>query len=372
MSDARATPPAEAPAAAVEASASTVEAPAAPAPLSAAGVQAPRIDTLILDAGPLLTRAALTHLASTFLIPPLVLAELRDPAARAHLEALQRYGADVRVVDPGAKAMQHVAAFARQTGDLPVLSQPDLSVLALTYKVEQEKHGDWRIRAKVGGPVSGARAWLPQLRCTTDGGASQTGQQAHEAARLAAVKADGGAEKAKPASAKKLAPASAATALSAQVSDLSLAGPSSSRAPSPAPAVSAAEDDDEGEWITPRPAKRVEPIAEPEDAGGSDGEGEWITSANISSHKARDLGLITAADEAPSVASPAVVAPEAQQTRTKGKKGKGKARMTVACMTGDYAVQNVLLQMNLALVSIEGARIEKVKSWVLRCHACMK
>ncbi|CAG8850133.1 27810_t:CDS:2, partial [Racocetra persica] len=42
----------------------------------------------------------------------------------------------------------------------------------------------------------------------------------------------------------------------------------------------------------------------------------------------------------------------------------------VACITTDYSMQNVLLQMGLNLVSVEGARIKKVKSWVLRCHAC--
>ena len=46
--------------------------------------------------------------------------------------------------------------------------------------------------------------------------------------------------------------------------------------------------------------------------------------------------------------------------------------MSVACMTGDFAVQNVLLQMGLYLVSVDGARIERVKSWVLRCHACYR
>jgi RNA-binding protein NOB1 len=47
-------------------------------------------------------------------------------------------------------------------------------------------------------------------------------------------------------------------------------------------------------------------------------------------------------------------------------------RMTVACITGDFAVQNVLLQMGLSLIGVNGARIRSVKSFVLRCHACMK
>ncbi len=46
--------------------------------------------------------------------------------------------------------------------------------------------------------------------------------------------------------------------------------------------------------------------------------------------------------------------------------------MTVACITGDFAVQNVLLQMGLNLVGVHGSRVRSVKSFVLRCHACMK
>jgi RNA-binding protein NOB1 len=44
----------------------------------------------------------------------------------------------------------------------------------------------------------------------------------------------------------------------------------------------------------------------------------------------------------------------------------------VGCMTADFAKQNVLLQMGLDLVSVDGKRIEKLKTWVLRCHACFK
>ncbi|KAI8073242.1 Nin one binding Zn-ribbon like-domain-containing protein [Gongronella butleri] len=44
--------------------------------------------------------------------------------------------------------------------------------------------------------------------------------------------------------------------------------------------------------------------------------------------------------------------------------------MNVACMTNDFAMQNVLLQMNMNLVSTGGHRITKIKNWVLRCHGC--
>jgi RNA-binding protein NOB1 len=44
-----------------------------------------------------------------------------------------------------------------------------------------------------------------------------------------------------------------------------------------------------------------------------------------------------------------------------------------ACATTDFAMQNVLLQMNLIVLSVDdGMRIRRLKSWVLRCGACFK
>lgn len=43
---------------------------------------------------------------------------------------------------------------------------------------------------------------------------------------------------------------------------------------------------------------------------------------------------------------------------------------TVACVTGDFAMQNVILQMGLRLVAPEGMQIRELQRWVLKCHAC--
>lgn len=43
-----------------------------------------------------------------------------------------------------------------------------------------------------------------------------------------------------------------------------------------------------------------------------------------------------------------------------------------ACTTTDFAMQNVLLQMGLILLSVDGMQIRRLKSWVLRCGACFK
>lgn len=41
-----------------------------------------------------------------------------------------------------------------------------------------------------------------------------------------------------------------------------------------------------------------------------------------------------------------------------------------ACATTDFAMQNVILQMNLELLSVDGIKVRRLKSWVSRCGAC--
>ncbi|KAJ1411827.1 Ribonuclease, PIN domain [Sesbania bispinosa] len=43
---------------------------------------------------------------------------------------------------------------------------------------------------------------------------------------------------------------------------------------------------------------------------------------------------------------------------------------SVACITGDFAMQNVLLQMGLRLLAPGGAQIHQLHRWILKCHAC--
>lgn len=46
--------------------------------------------------------------------------------------------------------------------------------------------------------------------------------------------------------------------------------------------------------------------------------------------------------------------------------------MKAALLTGDFAMQNVALQMGLNVLGSGGKRVREVRTWVLRCHACYK
>ncbi|KAL1593785.1 20S-pre-rRNA D-site endonuclease nob1 [Paraconiothyrium brasiliense] len=71
---------------------------------------------------------------------------------------------------------------------------------------------------------------------------------------------------------------------------------------------------------------------------------EWITPGNLSKHQHKDTS------DTPLRA--------------------GEPQLSVATMTTDYAMQNVLLQMNMQLLSPAMQRIRQARSTILRCHAC--
>jgi len=44
----------------------------------------------------------------------------------------------------------------------------------------------------------------------------------------------------------------------------------------------------------------------------------------------------------------------------------------VACLTTDFAMQNVIIQMKLNLLSVDGLIIKAAQKWIKRCYACRK
>ena len=314
------------------------------------------VEALVLDAAPLLTQADIPRVAHKCFIPPTVLAELRDVRAREFLERLRMTGQiDLEVREPGAEAMHRVVHFSKLTGDYAVLSQPDLHVLALTYALETERHGTWRIRDEPGGKTGQQRHDAAVSAAKKEARAKgwvEPGTSSARSRRSMRREAEKSTQEPADASARP-APAAEASTRPEPAADASVQPPEPAAEASTRPAPTAE--------ASTRPAPPAEASTRPAPAAGAsspalseDDEetgGEWITPANIAKHKNRSLGLVS--DE--SVA-------DAQK----------KKRMTVACMTGDFAVQNVLLQMGLNLVASDGTRIERVKSWVLRCHACFR
>jgi len=82
------------------------------------------------------------------------------------------------------------------------------------------------------------------------------------------------------------------------------------------------------------------------DHDDSDSDGSWITPSNLPIHRAKDSGLQSSAHTS------------------------SATQLDVATMTIDFAMQNVLLQMNLVILSTSLQRVNRVNTKVLRCQAC--
>lgn len=62
---------------------------------------------------------------------------------------------------------------------------------------------------------------------------------------------------------------------------------------------------------------------------------------------------------------PDSIAEKAAAERTSVLEGRN-----VACVTTDYAMQNVMKQLGLCLLSVDGRAIKKVKTFVAKCDGC--
>ncbi|KAI9068528.1 hypothetical protein FKP32DRAFT_1642233 [Trametes sanguinea] len=294
---------------------------------------------LVLDAGPLLSLSPLRGLSETFYTVPQVLDELKDKRAREHFERLGlSAGVRIEVKAPSTASVAHVIQWAKKTGDYAVLSHPDICVLALTYELDEKEKAEAEAeKAKTADQPS------------SEGAQTQEGETKQEAsASDIADEVNSNSEEVPPASESENEETQEdleereplEVTLQPLKAEPTPSDPSPSQPPQPTPVPKSAS-----------PAEDAPLYEDPSD--DDDGEGEWITPSNVALHKSRALELL----------------PSPADSR-KGK--KQQERILVGCMTADFAMQNVLLQMGLGLVGVEGKRIERVKSWVLRCHACFK
>ncbi|KAL5336321.1 Nin one binding Zn-ribbon like-domain-containing protein [Aspergillus crustosus] len=284
------------------------------------------VHTIVLDAGPILKNnpplSTLLAQCEELVITPSVLGEIRDPDARQRIQTL--YLPFLKQRAPSPKSFNIASEFARKTGDRAVLSRTDIEVLALAYEIECERNGgDWRLRSIPGQKQVNGK---PPAHLSKN-----AGEQTQEAAKTDETTGNSTVE--------KVTEDLEATTLKNKEQELDTEAPKETETEpehtgqSSQGALSAAQNPNE--------------TGAEEDGAASESDGEeWITPSNLKKRQALDeTGLATATSE-PKV-------------------------MQVATMTTDFACQNVLLQMNLNLLSTATLqRIKHLKSFIKRCHAC--
>ena len=286
------------------------------------------VHTLVLDAAPLLrnTPSLSTLLAQchTLCTTPSILSEIRDPDARSRIETL--YLPFLVLRTPKPETLAFVKEFARKTGDRAVLSDVDLEVLALAYDLECERNGgDWRLRRVPGQKGLNGKPPVKE-QAKVDSVSAEAEQVQNDGSRTQSQDLE------KPETDDR--PVEDVT-LKLQDANLSH------------DAIGTSSDI----HLPKQPAEipqeiKTNPSEEGAQSSESDSEG-WITPSNIKKHQARND------------------TPSSTSSSTEPK------QLQVATITQDFAMQNVLLQVNLNLLSATNLqRIRHIKTYILRCHGC--
>lgn len=313
------------------------------------------INSLVIDAGPIIKNSppvsTLLAQSETLFTIPAVVAEIRDEVTRARVQTTLLPFLTQR--DPRPETVKIVQDFARRTGDLAVLSKTDIQLIALARDLECERNGgDWRLRNVPGQKRTNGP---PPAKPVTEASTPEDKPSASEAITSDAENAQDSSAPVDAGEAVNATDEVTAALSDTRISDeaqpdvnssASVAAeasttPETSLAPAPEPetapaeTVSAAEPQDS-------PANEETPGEASEEDSDSEG---WITPSNIKKKQAESL-LSSAETGAPN------------------------KTMQAAIMTTDFAMQNVILQMNLNLLSGSLQRVQHLKTFILRCHAC--
>ncbi|KAK7740912.1 20S-pre-rRNA D-site endonuclease nob1 [Cytospora paraplurivora] len=295
-----------------------------------------RIYSLVVDTGPLIkNEPALSTLlaqAEEIYTIPSVLSEIKDEATRSRVHTTLLPFLKLR--SPRPQSIKFITDFSRRTGDLEVMSKPDIHLLALCYELEIERNGgDWRIRnnpsqrglngeppAKEG--TAAAEKEAPHDEVVDKLQGLTMDEHSHEAGAQEPVK-----DKAQENTPEDAAQEQPQQDIAHEV---------------------AQEDSAQEETQDPEPQQTgTEDVAqEPPAEDEEDDEDGWITPSNLKKHQEKDATV-------------------------SGSSEPIKETLQAALLTSDFAMQNVALRINLNLVSPSNlSRIKQLKTWVLRCYGC--
>jgi len=309
--------------------------------------------TLIIDTGAIIKNdpsvSSLLAKAENLVTVPAIISEIKDVTTRSRVESTLQPFLTLR--SPRADSIKFVTDFARKTGDLAVLSTPDIQIIALAYEIECERNGgDWRLR-KVPGQkgLNGA----PPVRSETSESpidSSNGGAHPFNTSKMD----DSNHQDASQTQSSNTEGCSAELPNSALVESSSKVASESEAGSDDLPNRFSSVRFDGGEMNAPEEDSPSADLAQSysnnpsssQEESGSESDG-WITPSNLKKRQAQDATSSTIQSPEPS-------------------------KMQVGILTTDFAMQNVILQINLNLLSPTLTRVKHLKTFVLRCHACFQ
>ncbi|XP_047436963.1 RNA-binding protein NOB1 [Mugil cephalus] len=328
------------------------------------------VEHVVADAAAFLKKTPLQDIGRNIYTLKDVVDEIRDKPTRRSLAFLP-YQLHFR--EPHPEHIRHVSEFSKKTGDYPSLSATDIKVLALTYQLELEHVGSQHLRTEpqvkvniqstqrhpeapvnVAGfhfpskkPAGAADVRQTETTSRTDSDAFNSFQfwretlPSIEGDLLGLLSPDVDSDK----------PTTDSDAFNSfqfwrdpvpsmdedLLGLLKEGGVSAQTEERAGHRVSEDQSDDEDKENEPEQEEQEQEEEEEEEDGGG-----WITPSNI-----RQVKMESADSTAP-------------------------VDVVVGCLTTDFAMQNVLIQMGLNVLSVNGMLIKQARNHILRCHACFK
>ncbi|XP_029353337.1 RNA-binding protein NOB1 isoform X3 [Echeneis naucrates] len=269
------------------------------------------VEHVVADAAAFLKKAPLQDIGRNIYTLREVVNEIRDKTTRRSLAFLPY---QLHFKEPHPEHIRHVTEFSKKTGDYPSLSSTDIKVLALTYELELEHVGSQHLRRE------------PEVKVNVEGTRLHPETPVHVAGFHfpSKVKVSRQTDTTAPTSGDEFnsfqfwrdpLPSLDQELLQLLVNcGTNTSGHTESQSDKDKENESE-EDDDDGGWITPSNIKQVK-MDSP----------DWTVPTDV----------------------------------------------RVGCLTTDFAMQNVLTQIGLHVLAINGMIIKQARNHILRCHACFR
>lgn len=309
-----------------------------------------KVQYLVVDTSAFIKNAALQDIGINILTEQAVVDEITNKRQLRRLVVLPY---DLKVQETFTENIKFVTEFAKKSGDYTSLSATDIKVIALTYQLEKEKVGtshlkdaptirniksttdkenDDNVKLPIGFYIPNKKEKTklnPDNNIESSSNDEKQETQSTSHTYDASDQSDNEVVDVKETKTGVLAEKFAK--LTCNPTDLEVEGENENTnvindilAP-----VATSEDDDQNDMES----------TEDED----DDDNGWITPGNFSDLKKQmDLEILE------------------------------EKSAIVACLTMDFAMQNVLMQMGLNVVSLDGRVIKQMRTFIFRCYACFK
>ncbi|CAD0202067.1 unnamed protein product [Chrysodeixis includens] len=289
------------------------------------------IKHLVVDTTAFIKAAGLQDISESVYTVQEVIDEITNDRQRRKLVVLPY---DLIVKDVFTENIKFITEFSKKTGDYRSLSATDIKVMALTYQLEKEKVGTDHLKTEPTTQKFVKVTGLPSQDTTSN--ENETPKHVNQETGESALCRD------------------------EETGEVDIRTPEQ-----PKPVEKPKTEEDNGNVSDEEDAEKIaeqiknmdlkddniddvmvkvsdEEESESEEDSDSDG-GEWITPGNFA-EKRKEMELGEFEEKA----------------------------VEVACITSDFAMQNVLKQIGLNVTSIDGRIIRQLRTFIFRCTTCFK